>query len=73
MKPSKEGLKLNKMLKDLMFSLPRPSAINDSIMRQADVQLSEYQRAEEMIKVRLTHSNLFELNISGGDALYAPF
>ena len=56
-----------------MFSLPRPSAINDSIMRQADVQLSEYQRAEEMIKVRLTHSNLFELNISGGDALYAPF
>ena len=55
-----------------MFSLPRPSAINDSIMRQADVQLSEYQRAEEMIKVRLFHSKLFTLSYSGGDALYAP-
>lgn len=33
-----------------ILSLPRPSAINESIMRKADVKLNELQEAEELIK-----------------------
>ena len=38
------------MKKAFILSLPRPSAINESIMRKADVKLNELQEAEELIK-----------------------
>ena len=34
----------------IKFSLPRPSAVNESILRGKDAQLNELQDAEEMIK-----------------------
>ena len=32
------------------LSLPRPSAVNESVMRKSDVKLNELQEAEEAIK-----------------------
>jgi len=67
-----EEVELSKRHEAVKRSLPRPSAINDSIMRQADVQLSEYQRAEEMIKSEMLSMLHFDaLNHSADNQIHS--